>query len=109
MKKIGAEPVQGIILLEIPKNEEDTGLILTPEMKKQRAKAKQTIAEGLVIAAAHSSSDYKAGDRVIIDDDKFGNIILTTSEGIEQFYMSFESAIVMKITPISYADTLPQN
>lgn len=108
MRKIGAEPVQGVILMEIP-SVEDSKIILSEKQKKEAAKNSKTVAEGLLIMAVHPTSDYKVGERVIIDADQLGNIILKTSEGIEQFYMSYESAIVMKIVPLKTADLLPQN
>ncbi len=111
MKKIGAEPVQGVLLLQIPElsKEESAGLILTDKQRKDLAKSKHKQAEGFTIVACHPSSDYKAGDKVVVDTESFGHIILQTSGGIEEFYMCFESQVVMKIIPLPVADLLPQN
>jgi hypothetical protein len=111
MKKIGAEPVQGILLLEIPElsQKETAGLILNEKQRKDLAKSKHKQAEGLKIVACHSSSEYKVGDMVVVDSEQFGHIILQTSEGLEEFYMCFESQVVMKIVSLKPADLLPQN
>lgn len=111
MKKIGAEPVQGILLLEIPQltEKESAGLILTDQQRKALAKSKHKMAEGLTVVCSHPSSDYKPGTKVVVDSESFGHIILQTSEGIEEFYMCFESQVVMKIVPLTIVDLLPQN